>query len=115
MLINFTKFVNSMNSKRNILFSWILLIGFFIPISINFAHSFEHEDHNLCTAKGEKHIHKLENDCSVYHYTVHSFIPFIAKIKIATIKTINTVIIVKTSVFKDNIIVYKNSRAPPFL
>ncbi len=109
------KFANSMNNKRNILFSWILLIGFFIPISINFAHSFEHEDDNLCTAKGEKHFHNLKDDCSVFHYTIHSFISFVAKIKIVAIKALHAVVIAKISVFESSIVVYKSSRAPPIL
>jgi hypothetical protein len=104
-----------MNTKRNILFSWLLLIGFLIPISINFVHNFEKHQHTVCDAKDVKHFHQLEKDCSVFHYVIHGFVfnLFSYKLKFST-KIISEVLYYKTINYAVNL-PYKTSRAPPFL
>ena len=104
-----------MNTKRNILFSWLLLIGFLIPISINFAHNFEKHEHIVCDAKDVKHFHQLEKDCSVFHYVVQGFVfnLFSYKLSFST-KIISEVLQNKTIKYVVNL-PYKASRAPPVL
>jgi len=92
-----------------------MLIGFFIPISISFAHSFEKHEHTICTAKNVKHFHKVEKDCSNLHYIVHS-VSFITKgFKILILPKIISKVIFSFSFDYVVSIPFKSSRAPPVL
>ncbi len=105
-----------MNNKRNKLFSWILLIGFFIPIGIGFVHSFEKHEYNYCHAKNEKHFHQYEQDyCSIFHYIIHAFIYDTTDINIQFQNPINTTVLWNTDFYCAVNIPYKSSRAPPIL
>ena len=104
-----------MKQNRTIVFSWILLIGFLIPISINFVHSFEKHEHTFCDAKDVKHFHQLEKNCSVFHYVIQGFVfnLFTYKLRFST-KIISVIKHYKTINYAINL-PYKSSRAPPFI
>lgn len=105
-----------MNTQKNTIFSWILLIGFLIPMSIDFAHSFENHEHTVCNAKDVKHFHQLENDCSDFHYTIHSFVYSILQYKQSFATKIRTKTLLNaTSNYFGIGISLKSSRAPPIL
>jgi len=48
--------------------SYILILVLLFPIGISFSHTLENHEHNICTAKTEKHIHSQKNNCSYLHY-----------------------------------------------
>jgi len=101
---------------RTVVFSWILLIGFLIPMSINFVHSFENHEHITCNAKDVKHFHQLENDCSNFHYIIHSFVYSISHYKQSFAKKIRTKTLLNvTSNYFGVDVSLKSSRAPPIL
>ncbi len=48
--------------------SLILLLSLMLPMSIGMAHAFHDHDNTICSALGEKHIHKETIDCDQLHY-----------------------------------------------
>jgi len=102
--------------RTKTVFSWILLVGFLIPMGINFAHSFEDHEHVVCNAKELKHFHELEHDCSSLHYNIQSFVYSISQQQFVFIKKISTeVLLNNTSNYLGVFISLKKSRAPPIL
>jgi len=104
-----------MNNKRNILFSWILLIGFFIPIGTSFVHNFEKHEHAVCNAKNVKHFHKYEQDCSILHYITHSFVYSVTSFSIPFYTSITTNVFWNSFSYFHVTLLFKSSRAPPVL
>ncbi len=92
-----------------------MLIGFFIPISISFVHSFEKHEHTVCNAKNVKHFHKVENDCSNLHYLVHSVSFITQSFKILISPKIISKVITDFSFEYFVSIPFKSPRAPPVL
>ena len=53
----------------HIIISVLTSLVLLLPIAMQFAHSLDKEhEHVICKAKEIQHIHKVEIDCTVYHY-----------------------------------------------
>ena len=59
-----------MHKNKNITnaISTLLLVVFFLPITVLAFHSFTNHKHEICFSKTEQHIHDKELDCTLHLY-----------------------------------------------
>lgn len=58
------------NMLHKVLSNFLILVLLF-PIGIGFSHSLDNDEHDICIAKTEKHIHSQKINCSYLHYITH--------------------------------------------
>ena len=93
----------------------VLLIVFFIPITISSLHHHEDNEHLSCDTKDIVHLHELaHNDCDLYHYQLSSLLlfqskPLIYSIRIYYVKRSFSYL----SFYKNNHQLLRSLRAPP--
>jgi len=103
---------NTLN--KNISISIILL--FLLPFFIQFAHIFEHEQHQICVNFNSEHTHNDNLDCTLFHskITHHFYFNFS---DFSFLETQNTVTqtLEHRAVYHPFSIHKSNPRAPPIV
>ncbi len=57
------------NSLHRI-YGFVLVLLVLFPFTVQAVHAIQNHEHEICTVKDEKHIHKANLDCSIYHTQV---------------------------------------------
>lgn len=57
------------NSLHRI-YGFVLVLLVLFPFTVQAAHAIQNHQHEICTVKDVKHIHKANLDCSIYHTQV---------------------------------------------
>lgn len=105
-----------MHKNKNItnFISTLLLVVFFLPITVLAFHSLTNHKHEICFSKTEKHIHDKELDCTLHLYKQsNSFLAtndfqFFTKVEITVAK------ILKVNFLKTHQQLSFLLRGPPF-
>ena len=97
----------------SVLTSVILLL----PIAVQFVHILEEEhEHIVCKSENIQHIHKVEIDCSVYHFQQHVVTTFnLPSIDFISIKLINSSPISFNDKWSYKKLLQNLNRGPPFI
>ncbi len=101
------------NKKLTNLISALLLVVFFIPITVLAFHSLTNHKHEICFSKTEQHIHDKDLDCNLHIYKQsHSFLAdFTYQFSITN--DINSVKNLKNSFLKNHQQLSFSLRGPP--
>ncbi len=84
------------------------------PTSIQIIHELEKDEHTICKAIGERHIHELDNDCDEFHKQLTNFsVEFSSNNDVIPKQYYSSNIIDKPQVIKEIYLSKKSSRGPP--
>lgn len=87
-----------------------------LPFLVQALHALEDHEHFICNAKFEKHYHKDEIDCSIFHFQIeHKVLDFSFDFSFKNFETFThqvlEVLQLEYTVYSN----HKSSRAPPYL
>lgn len=53
--------------------SGLIALALIIPTGVKLLHSFEHQEHDLCSSEIGENLHKCEFDCSFLKYNLQQY------------------------------------------
>ncbi len=107
-----------MNKKvLHTILSVLTTVILLLPIAVQFVHILEEEhEHIVCESENIQHIHKVEIDCSVYHFQQHVVTIFtFTSVDFISKKLINSSPISFNDKWNYEQILQHLNRGPPFV